>query len=166
MKQYPFLCFVLISNLLNIPLMSNAQSADLQCQKTIDNIKQDILKRGVKQVILYKNAIANKDYRGNPTNRQEVLLFNLASYTKKNGNFIYHEGSDKVVENIMTSPVLNKSWADRIVKDCPTIATFIISQDQTDWSNSFAINPQGKTTQRKCTAEIQQVYSWYEDFCP
>jgi hypothetical protein len=166
MKYYS-LSLILAINLLLIPLVANAQTNSQKCDNAIANVKQQIVSKGVRQVMSqFQAGTANNHHQGNPTDRKDELFLRLASHTQNGNELIYYPRSGQMVENIMNSPVLSKYWADIIVRNCPTIATVMIQQDQSDWANFFAITPNGTTQQRKCSSNYQDIFSWYEQFCP
>ncbi len=138
----------------------NAQSS---CQATINSVVNDIKSRGVRNVILQDRKI--NDYRDdNPTNRTESLTLTLSSYSHNRNRL--DKKSIFVVENIMVSTVLMKSYADKIVYDCSNYADVGFGKDGTDWFVDYAIQSNGKTKQRSCVSPDPNVQlTWNQTIC-
>ena len=112
-------------------------------------------------MILTKRTVTN---RRNPTNRTNEIIFALSSYNESYTSL--DTRSDRIVDNIMRSPVLMKSYADRIVSNCQDIAVVIFGIDQTESGPEFAIQSDGKTRLRDCIPSGSNLTAnWNEMYC-
>ena len=129
---------------LGLSLPTQAQSS---CQATINSVVNELKSKGVRRVMV--DVIKGGERReGNPTNRINGLSLGLSPF---NESYTYtDQRSYSMITNIMSSPVLMKSYADRIVSNCNDIAVIRFGVDQTDWVVDFAIQSNGKTRKRDC----------------
>ncbi|NCR17921.1 MAG: hypothetical protein GPJ22_11675 [Microcystis aeruginosa LL13-03] len=109
------------------PLVKAQSEPKLGCQATVDKILQEIRSKGVRRVKfeIYK-GVANEDRTGNPTRSQSII------------------------DNIMGSKSLLKSWADRIVANCSNTAIVGFGNDQSDWGEDYYIQSDVTTKLNKC----------------
>ena len=140
MKKINFILSIFILSQLGFSLPLKAQS---RCQATINSIVNEIESKGVRRVILTKGTVTN---RRNPTNRTNEISFVLSPYNESYTSL--DTRSDRIVDNIMRSPVLMKSYADRIVSNCQDIAVVAFVAGGSDWRIEFAIQSDGKTQER------------------
>lgn len=158
MKKINFILSIFILSQLGFSLPVKAQS---RCQATINSIVNEIESKGVRRVILTKRTVTN---RRNPTNRTNEISFVLSPYNESYTSL--DTRSDRIVDNIMRSPVLMKSYADRIVSNCQDIAVVMFGADQTDWGADFAIQSDGKTRPRDCIPSGSNLTAnWNEMYC-
>ena len=158
MKKINFILSIFILSQLGFSLPLKAQS---RCQATINSIVNEIESKGVRRVILTKRTVTN---RRNPTNRTNEISFVLSPYNESYTSL--DTRSDRIVDNIMRSPVLMKSYADRIVSNCQDIAVVMFGADQTDWGAEFAIQSNGKTRLRDCIDfDLSLTPNWNEMYC-
>jgi len=132
------------------PLVKAQSEPKLGCQATVDKILQEIRSKGVRRVKfeIYK-GVANEDRTGNPTNKTDVLAIVLSSYyseTRTNSD----SRSQSIIDNIMGSKSLLKSWADRIVANCSNTAIVGFGNDQSDWGEDYYIQSDVTTKLNKC----------------
>ena len=140
MKKINFILSIFFLSQLGFSLPLKAQS---RCQATINSIVNEIESKGVRRVILTKRTVTN---RRNPTNRTNEISFVLSPYNESYTSL--DTRSDRIVDNIMRSPVLMKSYADRIVSNCQDIAVVAFVAGGSDWRIEFAIQSDGKTQER------------------
>jgi hypothetical protein len=158
MKKINFILSIFILSQLGFSLPLKAQS---RCQATINSIVNEIESKGVRRVILTKRTVTN---RRNPTNRTNEISFVLSPYNESYTSL--DTRSDRIVDNIMRSPVLMKSYADRIVSNCQDIAVVIFGIDQTESGPEFAIQSNGKTRLRDCiNSDTRLTPNWNEMYC-
>lgn len=141
-----------------IPQPLNAQSS---CQASIDFVTNEIRAKGVRRS-WYELDRGEVNHPGNPTNRTDLLGFALSPYNKAYTNL--NRRSSYIIDNIMSSPVLMKSWADKIVANCNNIAVVDFGADQSDWVVSYAIQADGKTKKRECI-DWSTPPSWNQEHC-
>lgn len=109
-----------------------------QCSKELAFVLGEIKRHGGKNASLYHYTNdANQGYYGNPTNRVALL-------------HIVMGGENDKTYNIMSSPVLMQSWANRLVTSCLDVAVVSFGVWYTGWSEDFAIQSNGKTIYRDC----------------
>ncbi|MGK7880688.1 MAG: hypothetical protein AB4060_11390 [Crocosphaera sp.] len=143
MKKLNLILSIFIFSQLGLSLPTKAQSS---CQATINSVINEIKGKGVTRVIVDTVNVINP---GNPTNRKNYLNLRLSPYNTEMERYI-NQRSIYVIENIMNSPVLMKSYSDRIVSNCQDIAVVSFGVDATDWVIDFAIQSNGQTRQRDC----------------
>ena len=159
-KQKTFVLIIFLA-LISSGLYSQPAKAQSRCQATINSIVNEIESKGVRRVILTKRTVTN---RRNPTNRTNEISFVLSPYNESYTSL--DTRSDRIVDNIMRSPVLMKSYADRIVSNCQDIAVVMFGADQTDWGADFAIQSDGKTRPRDCIPSGSNLTAnWNEMYC-
>jgi hypothetical protein len=129
---------------------TSTQQTQASCQATVDKILQEIRSKGVRRVKfeIYK-GVANEDRTGNPTNKTDVLAIVLSSYyseTRTNSD----SRSQYIIDNIMNSTTLMKSFADKIVVNCSNTAIVSFGMDGSDWVKSYYIQSDGTTKLNKC----------------
>lgn len=158
MKKINFILSIFFLSQLGFSLPLKAQS---RCQATINSIVNEIESKGVRKVIVEKGTVTNQ---GNPTNRTNEIIFALSPYNESYTSL--DTRSDRIVDNIMRSPVLMKSYADRIVSNCQDIAVVMFGTDQTDWGAEFAIQSDGKTRLRDCIPSGSNLTAnWNQTYC-
>ena len=143
MKKINLILSIFMLSQLGLSLPTQAQST---CQAPINSVVNEIKVKGVVRVIVNTVNVINT---GNPTNRKNYLNLRLSPYKSERERHI-NQRSIYVIENIMNSPVLMKSYSDRIVSNCQDIAVVSFGVDATDWVIDFAIQSNGKTRQRDC----------------
>ena len=150
-----------------------------ECQSTINSIVKVIKSKRVRAVIIIMDqGTANQWHTGNPTNRSDSLMLGLQSHTHIGNGFNIDRHSDAVASNIMSSPVLMKTWSDKIVSNCNNIADVSFNVTGTGYTQQFSIQSDGKTQQRECASESSndplqtlnsndplQTLKWNEMFC-
>jgi hypothetical protein len=132
------------------PLVKAQSEPKLGCQATVNKVLQEIRSKGVRRVKfeIYK-GVANEDRTGNPTNKTDVLAIVLSSYyseTRTNSD----SRSQYIIDNIMNSTTLMKSFADKIVVNCSNTAIVSFGMDGSDWVKSYYIQSDGTTKLNKC----------------
>ena len=158
MKKINFILSIFILSQLGFSLPLKAQS---RCQATINSIVNEIESKGVRRVILTKRTVTN---RRNPTNRKDEIIFALSPYNESYTSL--DTRSDRIVDNIMRSPVLMKSYADRIVSNCQDIAAVKFIAHGSDYIQEFAIQSNGKTRLRDCIDfDLSLTPNWNEMYC-
>lgn len=158
MKKINFILSIFILSQLGFSLPLKAQS---RCQTTINSIVNEIESKGVRRVILTKRTVTN---RRNPTNRKDEISFVLSPYNESYTSL--DTRSDRIVDNIMRSPVLMKSYADRIVSNCQDIAAVKFIAHGSDYIQEFAIQSNGKTRLRDCiNSDTRLTPNWNEMYC-
>ena len=143
---------------LNLP--TKAQSS---CQATINSVVNELKSKGVRRVMV--DVIEGGERReGNPTNRINGLMLVLSP---DNANYTYYDSrSASLITNIMMSPVLMKSYSDRIVSNCNDIAVVYFGADKSDWVIDFAIQSNGKTRKRDCIDNDPRITpNWNQRYC-
>jgi hypothetical protein len=137
------------------------------CQATVDKILQEIRSKGVKWVeFSVSKGTANSYGTGNPTNRTDVLNIVLSSVdwsmtTRSNPKI------ESIINNIMGSKILMKSWADRIVANCSNTAIVDFGVYKTDGFVGYYIQSDGKTKLNKCVpAGTPGLLPWGVSHCP
>ena len=132
------------------PLVKAQSEPKLGCQATVDKVLEEIRSKGVRRTWfkLYKGR-ANEYNTGNPTNRTDELEIILSAwdFTKKP---TFDSRSQSIIDNIMGSKSLLKSWADRIVANCSNTAIVGFGNDQSDWGEDYYIQSDGTTKLNKC----------------
>ncbi len=158
MKKINFILSIFILSQLGFSLPLKAQS---RCQATINSIVNEIESKGVRRVILTKRTVTN---RRNPTNRTNEISFVLSPYNESYTSL--DTRSDRIVDNIMRSPVLMKSYADRIVSNCQDIAAVKFIAHGSDYIQEFAIQSDGKPRLRDCIdSDTRLTPNWNEMYC-
>ncbi|MBD2598889.1 MULTISPECIES: hypothetical protein [Microcystis] len=158
MKKINFILSIFILSQLGFSLPLKAQS---RCQATINSIVNEIESKGVRRVILTKRTVTN---RRNPTNRKDEISFVLSPYNESYTSL--DTRSDRIVDNIMRSPVLMKSYADRIVSNCQDIAAVKFIAHGSDYIQEFAIQSDGKPRLRDCIdSDTRLTPNWNEMYC-
>lgn len=158
MKKINFILSIFILSQLGFSLPLKAQS---RCQATINSIVNEIESKGVRRVIITKRTVTNQ---GNPTNRTNEISFVLSPYNESYTSL--DTRSDRIVDNIMRSPVLMKSYADRIVSNCQDIAAVKFIAHGSDYIQEFAIQSDGKTRLRDCIgSDLSLTPNWNEMYC-
>ncbi|WP_287732390.1 hypothetical protein [Microcystis sp. M090S1] len=143
---------LVLMNICLSPVQSvQAQSEPkLGCQATVDKVLQEIRSKGVRRTWfkLYEER-ANENNTGNPTNRTDELEIILSAwdFTKKP---TVDSRSQSIINNIMSSKSLLKSWADIIVANCGNTAIVGFGNDQSDWGEDYYIQSDGTTKLNKC----------------
>ncbi len=146
MKKLNLILSILMLSQLGLNLPTKAQSS---CQATINSVVNELKSKGVRRVMV-DVAKGDERHEGNPTNRNDGIRFSLSPF---NESYTYtDQRSASIISNVMNSPVLMKSYSDRIVSKCKDIAVISFGADQTDWVVDFAIQSNGKTRQRDCIA--------------
>jgi hypothetical protein len=159
MKKINFILSIFILSQLGFSLPLKAQS---RCQTTINSIVNEIESKGVRRVILTKRTVTNQ---GNPTNRKDELMLLLSSYLDNTGTSA-DQRSGWIVDNMMNSLVLMKSYADRIVSNCQDIAAVKFIAHGSDYIQEFAIQSNGKTRLRDCIdSDPSLTPNWNEMYC-
>jgi hypothetical protein len=159
MKKINFILSIFILSQLGFSLPLKAQS---RCQTTINSIVNEIESKGVRRVILTKRTVTNQ---GNPTNRKDELMLLLSSYLDNTGTSA-DQRSGWIVDNMMNSLVLMKSYADRIVSNCQDIAAVKFIAHGSDYIQEFAIQSNGKTRPRDCIPSGSNLTAnWNEMYC-
>ncbi|BCU11687.1 hypothetical protein [Microcystis aeruginosa] len=132
------------------PLVKAQSEPKLGCQATVDKVLQEIRSKGVRRTWfkLYEER-ANENNTGNPTNRTDELHIILSAwdFTKKP---TVDSRIQSIINNIMSSKSLLKSWADRIVVNCSNTAIVGFGNDQSDWGEDYYIQSDGTTKLNKC----------------
>ncbi|MCZ8226057.1 MAG: DUF2974 domain-containing protein [Microcystis sp. LE19-84.1B] len=139
----------IIQQVLNTIAVKNP-TPQASCQATVDKVMQEIRSKGVRRVWIYRlsKGTANEGRIGNPTNRTDELHIILSPY---NGiNWIPDPKNNQIIENIMASQILMKSWADKIVVNCNNTAIVSFGVDQTDWTESYYVQSDGTTKLMEC----------------
>ena len=143
---------LVLMNICLSPVQSvQAQSEPkLGCQATVNKVLEEIRSKGVRWVKyeIYK-GVANEGRTGNPTNRTDVLQITLSSVdwsmiTRSDPKI------ESIINNIMGSKILMKSWADRIVANCSNTAIVYFGVYKTDWGEDYYIQSDGTTKLNKC----------------
>ena len=159
MKKINFILSIFILSQLGFSLPLKAQS---RCQATINSIVNEIESKGVRRVILTKRTVTNQ---GNPTNRKDELMLLLSSYLDNTGTSA-DQRSGWIVDNMMNSLVLMKSYADRIVSNCQDIAAVKFIAHGSDYIQEFAIQSDGKTRLRDCIPSGSNLTAnWNQTYC-
>jgi hypothetical protein len=159
MKKINFILSIFILSQLGFSLPLKAQS---RCQTTINSIVNEIESKGVRRVILTKRTVTNQ---GNPTNRKDELMLLLSSYLDNTGTSA-DQRSGWIVDNMMNSLVLMKSYADRIVSNCQDIAAVKFIAHGSDYIQEFAIQSDGKTRLRDCIPSGSNLTAnWNQTYC-
>ncbi|NCS16767.1 MAG: hypothetical protein GPJ02_14785 [Microcystis aeruginosa G13-12] len=121
------------------PLVKAQSEPKLGCQATVDKVLEEIRSKGVKWVKfeIYK-GVANEGTTRNPTNRTDVLHIALSSVdwsmiTRSDPKI------ESIINNIMGSKILMKSWADRIVANCSNTAIVSFGVYKTDGGEYYYI---------------------------
>ncbi|NCT52271.1 MAG: hypothetical protein GPJ04_13580 [Microcystis aeruginosa G13-03] len=132
------------------PLVKAQSEPKLGCQATVDKVLEEIRSKGVKWVKfeIYK-GVANEGTTRNPTNRTDVLHIALSSVdwsmiTRSDPKI------ESIINNIMGSKILMKSWADRIVANCSNTAIVSFGVYKTDGGEYYYIQSDGTTKLNKC----------------
>jgi hypothetical protein len=158
MKKINFILSIFILSQLGFSLPLKAQS---RCQATINSIVNEIESKGVRRVILTKRTVTN---RRNPTNRTNEISFVLSPYNESYTSLDTRSGW--IVDNMMNSLVLMKSYADRIVSNCQDIAAVKFIAHGSDYIQEFAIQSNGKTRLRDCiNSDTRLTPNWNEMYC-
>ena len=132
----------------SFPLVKAQSEPKLGCQATVDKVLQEIRSKGVRQVgFNISKGTANQYHTGNPTNRTDQLEISLSSYSPSSDK--PDQRSSHIQESILSSSVLMKSWADRIVANCNNTAVVIFPIEQSDITVEYAIQSDGKTRERQ-----------------
>ncbi|MGF1603477.1 MAG: hypothetical protein ACFCU8_15920 [Thermosynechococcaceae cyanobacterium] len=135
------------------------------CSSTIKKISSELETKGVTYAYAIYEKGGAKGHAGNPTQRVDDVHFKLNPYKKgiPTTATAASKNSGKI-ENVLNSPILMKSWADRIVNNCTNVAAVYFWQDQSDYGKSFAIQSNGKTFQRQCV-DWQNPPRWNNMIC-
>ena len=158
MKNINFILSILILSQLGFSLPVKAQSS---CQTTLNSVINELKAKGVRRVIVDKRTVQNQ---GNPTNRTNEIGFALSPYNESYTSV--DKRSSSMIDNIISSPVLIKSYADRIVSNCQDIAVVIFGPDQTESAAAFAIQSDGKTQPRQCIPSGSNLTAnWNQMYC-
>jgi hypothetical protein len=158
MKKINFILSIFILSQLGFSLPLKAQS---RCQATINSIVNEIESKGVRRVILTKRTVTN---RRNPTNRTNEISFVLSPYNESYTSLDTRSGW--IVDNMMNSLVLMKSYADRIVSNCQDIAAVKFIAHGSDYIQEFAIQSNGKTRLRDCIPSGSNLTAnWNQTYC-
>jgi hypothetical protein len=158
MKKINFILSIFILSQLGFSLPLKAQS---RCQATINSIVNEIESKGVRRVIVEKTTVTN---RRNPTNRTNEIIFVLSPYNESYTSLDTRSGW--IVDNMMNSLVLMKSYADRIVSNCQDIAAVKFIAHGSDYIQEFAIQSNGKTRLRDCiNSDTRLTPNWNEMYC-
>jgi hypothetical protein len=158
MKKINFILSIFILSQLGFSLPLKAQS---RCQATINSIVNEIESKGVRRVILTKRTVTN---RRNPTNRTNEISFVLSPYNESYTSLDTRSGW--IVDNMMNSLVLMKSYADRIVSNCQDIAAVKFIAHGSDYIQEFAIQSDGKTRLRDCIPSGSNLTAnWNQTYC-
>jgi hypothetical protein len=134
------------------PLVKAQSEPKLGCQATVDKILQEIRSKGVKWVKFeIDKGVANEGRTGNPTNRTDVLGiilstsdWNSSRRTSDQTTILY------IINNILDSKKLMKSWADRIVANCDNTAIVYFVGYGSDAFMDYYIQSDGTTKLSKC----------------
>jgi hypothetical protein len=143
---------VLINICLNPVQSVQAQSEPKPgCQATVNKVLQEIRSKGVKWVKFeIDKGVANEGRTGNPTNRTDVLGIILNDTDWNSSRRTSDPKIRYIIDNIMGSKILMKSWADRIVANCSNTAIVSFGVSNTDWSEDYYIQSDGTTKLNKC----------------
>jgi hypothetical protein len=160
-KQKTFVLIIFLA-LISSGLYSQPAKAQSRCQTTINSIVNEIESKGVRRVILTKRTVTNQ---GNLTNRKDELMLLLSSYLDNTGTSA-DQRSGWIVDNMMNSLVLMKSYADRIVSNCQDIAAVKFIAHGSDYIQEFAIQSNGKTRLRDCiNSDTRLTPNWNQTYC-
>ena len=149
------------------PLVKAQSEPKPGCQATVDKVLEEIRSKGVKWVKfeIYK-GVANEGTTRNPTNRTDVLHIALSSVdwsmiTRSDPKI------ESIINNIMGSKILMKSWADRIVANCSNTAIVSFGVYKTDGGEYYYIQSDGTTKLNKCVpAGTPGLLPWGVSPCP
>ena len=148
-------------------ISSDSSEPKLGCQATVDKVLQEIRSKGVRRAYIFRlsRGTANEGRTGNPTNRTDELSIALSPFNETYTN--RDPKSDNIINNIMSSGVLMKSWADRIVVNCSNTAIVSFGLDKSDLVVSYYIQSDGKTKEMECVSYMQTPpLRWGEEFGP
>ncbi|MDJ0731795.1 MAG: hypothetical protein QNJ33_17585 [Crocosphaera sp.] len=125
--------------------------------------------KGVRTVFIERGKVGEY-YKDNPTNITESLSFILSPYDKNytdiNSNSVVIRRSSSIIGNIMNSKVLMKTYSDRIVANCNNIASISFILAQSDYTEQYAIQSDGKTKLRTCVRPEPGVQlTWNQMVC-
>jgi hypothetical protein len=132
------------------PSVKAQSEPKLGCQATVDKVLEEIRSKGVRQVAFsVSKGTANNYKTGNPTSRTDVLQITLSSVdwsmiTRSDPKI------ESIINNIMGSKILMKSWADRIVANCSNTAIVYFGVYKTDGGADYYIQSDGTTKLNKC----------------
>jgi copper chaperone CopZ len=187
MKNLIFIVSVNIVFLTNIPLLALSRSYSISldktaiegklsnsntlekmsCQQTVDRIIQKIKNKGVKRIEYnIDRNIVNQIYRGNPSNRNDQLVFLFGKIKKHQERYSdYHQ-----IINILSSKQLLNAWSNRVVSSCGNTAIVAFVQANTDGGTSFFIQSDGKTKESTCIypgnfGELPKFLPWGVEIC-
>jgi hypothetical protein len=164
--QLPAL-LVLMNVCLNPVQSIQAQSEPkLGCQATVNKVLQEIRSKGVRRVHWsISKGTANSYRTGNPTNRTDVLNITFDSYNETYTNT--DPKSDSIIDNIVNSPALMKSWTDKIVANCGNTAIVSFGIAQSDFSDSYYIQSDGTTKLMECPdGTPPSILPWGKEWGP
>lgn len=148
-------------------ISSDSSEPKLGCQATVDKVLQEIRSKGVRRAYIdLSKGTANEGRTGNPTNRTDELSIGLSPFNETYTN--RDPKSENIINNIMSSEVLMKSWADRIVVNCSNTAIVSFGADQSDWVVSYYIQSDVKTKLMNCvnTQTPPSILHWGEEWGP
>ena len=132
------------------PLVKAQSEPKPGCQATVNKVLQEIRSKGVRRVeFSVSKGTANEGRIGNPVDRTDVLNIVLSSYyseTRTNSD----SRSQYIIDNIMNSTILMKSFADKIVVNCSNTAIVEFGMDGSDWAKIYYIQSDGTTKLNKC----------------
>ena len=138
------------------------------CQTTVDKILQEIRSKGARRSgFTISKGTANKGRTGNPTNRTDELDIYLSPHTDETYTHV-DQRSDKLINNIMNSQGLLKSWADRIVANCSKTAIVGFTVAQSDFTIDYYIQSDGTTKSMDCvnTETPPSILRWGTEWGP
>ncbi|MDJ0581050.1 hypothetical protein [Crocosphaera sp.] len=147
------------------PVFNNVKPfhAQSSCQATINSVVNDIKSKGVRTVLIKEDQVSEY-YTNNPTNRNTELWLIMGSRNRNYTNF--DQRSSTIISNIMHSKVLMKNYSDRIVSNCSQYAVVSISEEASDWTEQYALQPNGKTKLRTCVKAGSGVQlTWNQRIC-
>jgi hypothetical protein len=148
-------------------ISSDSSEPKLGCQATVDKVLQEIRSKGVRRAYIdLSKGTANEGRTGNPTNRTDELSIGLSSFNETYTN--RDPKSDNIINDIMNSEVLMKSWADRIVVNCSNTAIVSFGAVQSDGVVYYYIQSDGKTKLMNClnTNTPPSILRWGEEWGP
>ncbi len=131
------------------PLVKAQSEPKLGCQATVNKVLEEIRSKGVRRVHWsISKGTANSYRTGNPTNRTDELNITFDSYNETYTNS--DPKSDSIINNIVNSPALMKSWTDKIVANCGNTAIVSFGVYPSDWGEDYYIQSDGTTKLNKC----------------
>ena len=147
-----------------------SSNSDNACMSTVKQTANQIYDYGASVNVMASKGASNRK-TGNPTNRDISLFINLgASFSYDDSVITLLHGSnntDRATDDILNSYQLQQNWADNIVEKCSDVAEVMFAQDQSGYSNQYAIQPNGQTELRGCLAPGEPASNdpWNYTYC-